>query len=304
MAAAAQNAAPGAEREPIHRAPRWWVGVAWFAVLLLLPFAAALTDMGREWFTDDDMGHGLFVPIVAAYIAWTRKDSLLALRLRPAWLGLLPVAVGFLMLLAGTFGADYFIMRIGFLVSLVGVVFTVGGWPLMRELAFPLLLLVFMIRIPQVVYGQITLPLQLLATRLAEVSLSALGIPVLRNGNVLELASQQLSVVEACSGIRSLLSLCFLSLVYGYFFDSRTWMRAALLFAAVPIAIGANALRITITGVLSEIDKELAEGVYHSLEGWGIFVVSLVALFLTHRLLDFIHGSLHARKQAQPARVS
>jgi len=159
---------------------------------------------------------------------------------------------------------------------------------LLRRLAFPLFLLVFMIRIPLFIYSQITLPLQLLASRVAEAALVTLGIPVLREGNILELASQRLSVVEACSGIRSLLSLSFLALVYTYFFDRKVWMRVALLIAAVPIAIVANAARVTMTGILSEYRPELTQGFFHDFEGWGVFMVALAALILTHRVLNLL----------------
>jgi exosortase len=128
----------------------------------------------------------------------------------------------------------------------------------------------------------------------AEFSLGLMGIPVLRDGNILELASQKLSVVEACSGIRSLLSLSFLSLVYAYFFDSRVWMRWVLFGATIPIAILANSGRVTITGVLSEINPELARGFFHSLEGWIIFLIALAMLGGLHLLINRFTGKLPA----------
>ena len=126
-----------------------------------------------------------------------------------------------------------------------------------------------------------------------------MGIPVLRDGNILELASQKLSVVEACSGIRSLLSLSFLSLVYAYFFDKRVWMRWVLLAATIPIAILANSGRVTITGVLSEINPELARGFFHSLEGWIIFLIALVMLGGLHLLINRFTG----KRPAEPTVV-
>jgi exosortase len=151
-----------------------------------------------------------------------------------------------------------------------------------RALAFPLLLLPFMIPIPGVVYTSITFPLQLFASWVAEGALNFMGYPVFRDGNILELASQKLSVAEACSGIRSLLSLSFLSLVYAYFFDNRVWMRWFLLAATIPIAILANAGRVTITGILSEINPELAQGFFHELEGFVIFIIAGVMLVILH----------------------
>jgi len=146
-----------------------------------------------------------------------------------------------------------------------------------------------MIPIPTVIYNQITFPLQLFASWVAEVLLSVIGIPVLREGNVLVLASQTLSVAEACSGIRSLMSLTFLALIYAYFFDSKVWMRWALFIAVVPIAIVANAGRVTITGILSEHNTELAQGVFHELEGFIIFAIAFAMIFVLHLLINWIY---------------
>ncbi len=168
----------------------------------------------------------------------------------------------------------------------------------MRVLAFPLLLLPFMIPIPAIVYNQITFPLQLFASQVAETILGWIGIPVLRDGNILELASQRLSVAEACSGIRSLLSLSFLSLVYAYFFDHRIWMRWVLLIATVPIAILANAGRVTMTGIMSEINPELARGFFHSLEGWIIFLIALVMLVGLHVVINRAAKWVYVKEQS------
>jgi exosortase len=110
------------------------------------------------------------------------------------------------------------------------------------------------------------------------------GIPVLRDGNILELPHERLSVVEACSGIRSLLSLSFLALVYAYFFDRKIWMRWVLLAATIPIAIAANAARVTLTGVLSGYNAGLAHGAFHLFEGWVLFVTALGLLVTVHQL--------------------
>jgi exosortase len=152
-----------------------------------------------------------------------------------------------------------------------------------------------MIRIPLFVYQQITFPLQILASRLATGILGILGVPVLRDGNVLELPSRRLEVIEACSGIRSMMSLSFLSLAYAYFFDRRTWMMPVLFFSTIPIAIVANGARVTLTGILSEYKPEWADGAYHTFEGWVIFMVALIALMIVHRLICHFTSSSDAR---------
>ena len=175
-----------------------------------------------------------------------------------------------------------------------------GGWLAIKILFLPLSLLVFMIPIPSIVYSNITFPLQIFASRVAETTLSIIGIPVIREGNVLELASQPLSVVEACSGIRSLLSLTFLSLVYGYFFDQKQWVRPVLLVGVVPIAIIANAARVTITGIISEYDKVMAQGVFHSLEGWVIFMIAFAMLGVLHQVVNWVYRTI-MRARTEPA---
>src|SRR6266404_3568269 len=273
--------APAVERRSIP-----WVPLAWFSALLIVAYFPILRHLVEQWSTDEDVSHGFFVPPVAAFIAWQRRNRILALDYHPAWWGLGVMAWAALQGYVGTLGAELFLQRTSFLIALLGLLLVLGGTRLVRVLAFPLLLLLFMIPIPSLIYNQITFPLQLFASQVAEFSLGLIGIPVLRDGNILELASQKLSVVEACSGIRSLLSLSFLSLVYAYFFDKKLWMRGVLLAATVPVAILANSGRVTITGVLSEIDPDLAQGFFHSVEGFIIFAIALIMLGGLHALIN------------------
>jgi len=274
------------QRPVVETRPIPWVALAWFGALLILAYFPVLLHLVEQWSTDEDVGHGFFVLPVAAFIVWQRREQILAVRYKPAWWGLGVMAWAAVQGYVGMLGVELFLQRTSFLIALVGLLLVVGGTRLVRELAFPLLLLPFMIPIPAVIYNQITFPLQLFASQVAEFNLGLIGIPVLRDGNILELASQKLSVVEACSGIRSLLSLSFLSLVYAYFFDKRVWMRWVLFAATIPVAIVANAGRVTITGILSEINPALARGFFHSLEGWIIFLIALVLLGGLHLLIN------------------
>ena len=289
MSSVANPVAPTAERSLQARST--WTSLAWFAALLVLCYAPVLHRLVNHWNEDEDMGHGFFVPIIAAYIAWQYRDQLAALRVRPNYFGLAIVIFAAVQLYIGTLGAELFLQRTAFVEAVIGAVLYLGGTAALRILAFPLVLLFFMVPLPSVIYNQITLPLQIFASQMAELSLSLLGIPVLRDGNVLELASQKLSVVEACSGIRSLLSLTFLSLVYGYFFDNKTWMRVFLLIATVPIAIVANAGRVTMTGIMSEVNPEWAHGTMHTASGWVIFMVALVILVITHQIVNRVYNA-------------
>lgn len=267
-----------------------WLAIFWFGTLLIACYYPVLERLFRQWMDDPDVGHGFFVPIVAGYIAWQSKEELLKKKGTTNWWGLAIVAYGSFQLLIGTLGSELFLSRTAFVISVIGTVLLLGGTRAVRMLAFPLFLLFFMIPIPGIVFNQITFPLQLMASELAESALFVIGIPVLREGNLIELPSQTLSVVEACSGIRSLLSLSFLSLVYWYFFDSRKWMMVILFLASVPTAIIANAGRVTLTGILSEYKPELAEGFFHSVEGWIVFLVSLAILVGVHRIVSAAHG--------------
>jgi exosortase len=260
-----------------------WATLAWFGGLLLACYGPVLFILASIWNQDADMGHGFFVPLIAGFIAWQRRAELLAEEASPNWWGLAIVVWGGLQLYVATLGVELFLTRTAFVISLIGIVLLLGGTRYLRILSFPLFLLFFMVPIPAVVYNRITFPLQILASEVATVSLYFLGIPVLREGNVLHLADTSLSVVEACSGIRSLLSLTFLSLVYGFFFESRIWIRVALFLATVPIAIVANAGRVTLTGLLSEYKPELAEGLFHTASGWVIFMIALAVLLAFHQ---------------------
>ncbi|MBI4893686.1 MAG: exosortase [Acidobacteria bacterium] len=285
-----------AKQRPGTEWPVPWVAIGWFAALLLICYLPVLKRLANDWYIDEDMGHGFFVPAVAAYIVWQRRNEILSKSYESNWLGLIPLILGALLLAFGTFGVELFVTRVAFVLSLTGVVFTLGGWGLIKELYFPLILLLFMIPLPSVIYYQITFPLQLLASQIAEHSIELAGIPILREGNVLRLPSGDLSVVEACSGIRSLMSLSFLSLVYGFFFDEKPWMRWVLLGCTIPIAIFANAMRVTLTGLLSEVNPELAKGLFHSLEGWVIFMVALVLLVATHQLINAVYRRSRAQQ--------
>ena len=267
-----------------------WPAVGWFGALLIAAYFPILTKLVNQWATDDDFSHGFFVPVVALYIAWQRRADLLKLPVQPAWWGLGVLAWGLIQAYMGSLAAELFLQRSAFLISLAGMLLVMGGTALVRGLLFPLVLLIFMIPIPAIVFNYITFPLQIFASQIAELSLDALGVPVFREGNILELASQRLSVAEACSGIRSLLTLTFLSLVYSYFFDRKVWMRWVLLAATIPIAILANSGRVTITGILSETNPELAEGFFHSLEGLVISGIAFFMIVAVHKGINWLGG--------------
>lgn len=246
-----------------------WPAIAWFGALLILCYWPILYRMGNQWATDENMGHGFFVPIFAGFIAWQRREELMAEPRKPNILGLFVVAFGGLLSVIATLGAELFTARLSFVIALFGTILYLGGTRWIKVLLFPLILLLFMIPIPAIIYSALTMKLQNLASELGELMITAMGIPVLREGNVLRIPSQPLDIAEACSGIRSLMTLLFMALVISYFTDKKVWMRWALLIATVPIAILANGMRVAITAYLSEINTQLASGGYHEAEGFS-----------------------------------
>jgi exosortase len=287
---------PVAEAHSVASNKISWQHIAWFGGLLILCYAPILYRMGWQWATDENMGHGFIVPVVAGFIAWQRRDALLSTPRIPSLWGLFLVIFAALLSVAATLGAELFTARLSFVIGLFGTVLYLGGTRWAKLLLFPFALLLFMIPIPAIIYSQLTLRLQLLASELGEALITLMGIPVLRAGNTLELPSQTLDIAEACSGIRSLLSLLFMAAVYAYFFDKKVWMRWALLAATIPIAIGANGIRVGLTGLLSEINTKLATGAYHEAEGYIVFIVALAALLTTHWAINLVAKKITAKK--------
>jgi exosortase len=254
------------------------------AAALVWLYGGILSSLARQWASDDNYSHGFFVAPLAAFFAWERREALRDAQLRPSGIGLCLVAASLVVLLAGLLGAELFLTRISLIGVLAGVVLFVWGRDHLRILALPLAFLILMIPLPAIIFNQIAFPLQLLASRAGEVALNVAGIPVLREGNVLQLPSRTLEVAEACSGIRSLVSLLTLAIVLGYFTERRLGARVLIALAAIPIAILANAARVAGTGFASElVSPAAAEGFFHTFSGWLMFVVAFVGLLAVQR---------------------
>jgi exosortase len=258
-------------------------------MLVLWLYWDVLRLLIRDWINDPNFSHGFFVPAFSLFLLWTNRDKLRSVPVNRSWAGV-PVVVGALgLLIVGTLGAELFLSRMSLVFLLPGLVLVFWGWQALRAMAFPLAFLVFMVPIPSIILNQITLPLQFLASKLASGALPLIGVPVLREGNVIQLPAMSLEVAEACSGIRSLMSLIVLAIIYSYLLEPRLWRRVALTLAAVPIAVIANASRIVGTGACVQYwDPDKAEGFFHSFSGWLIFVVSTVLLVAVHKILSMV----------------
>jgi exosortase len=263
-------------------------------------YSGVAPGLVRQWAQDDDYSHGFFVIPLAVLFAWERRNALSAAKRRPTVLGLALLAGSLLCFVAGQFGSELFLSRVSVIGVLAGLVLFVAGTEHFRILAFPIAFLLLMVPLPAIIFNHIAFPLQILASRLGEVVIAASGIPVLREGNVLHLPHEALEVAEACSGIRSLISLLMLAIVLGYFAERRTGARIAIALASVPIAVIANATRVAGTGLASYwISPAAAEGFFHTFSGWIMFVVALAGLLIFHRTLEFARGRWRSATPAQ-----
>jgi exosortase len=283
MHSVAQAAPPMVTRNVLKY--RWWIPVA-LAPLVLYVYGPTFTSLIRQWFNDPNFGHGSLVPLFSAFVIWKRRHHLARIPPKPSWAGLAVVFFSLVMLVVGVLGAELFLARSSFIFLLAGLVILFCGWEYFRAVLFPWGCLFLMVPIPTIVFSQITFPLQLLASKLAGFALAWLGVPALRDGNIIVLPSMALEVAEACSGIRSLMSLITLAVIYGYCTESRLLLRGLLVIAAIPIAVAANGSRIVGTGLLVHYGNEqLAEGFFHLFSGWLVFLMSLVMLWTFDRAL-------------------
>lgn len=281
-----------------------------FAVVFT--YVTVLVKLGNDWWFDENYSHGLLIPFVIGYILWLQRDELTAESPRPSSLwGALVIAFALFALWAGVAGAELYTQRLSLLLIIIGLLLYFFGTRLLRLMFVPLVLLFLALPIPAIIFNRIAFPLQLFASRCAVWSMTVLGIPVLRQGNIIELKplnsfeTRKLEVVEACSGIRSLMTLITLAFVFAYFTHPpsengdgskgrfsflRTygfWRSTILVVSAVPIAILTNAARVSGTGVLSHYyGTQVADGFFHSFSGWAVYIVAFLLLFAVGWLLD------------------
>lgn len=264
--------------------PLWAAGLlAAFVIYLYLRVGIRLVE---DWYLIPDFAHGFLIPFFCAYVVWEKRGAIRTTPLEPSWAGAGMILLALLTYITGIYGAELFLARLSGIMLLAGLVWTFAGWRMLRLLQFPLLCLLLALPFPAVIFNQITFPLQLLASRAASAILPLMNVPVLREGNVIELPMMRLEVAEACSGIRSLMSLFTVAVIYGYLLEPSTWRRTLLALASIPIAVAANALRIVGTGLCVQFwDPEKAMGFFHEFSGWLMFLFSLGLVYLLQRCM-------------------
>ncbi len=276
---------------------RYWrhsaIGLLWLAI-----YFDVIRRLVDDWRVDENYSHGFLVPLVSVYAIWLMRDRLRAEPLRPnALAGFLLLLLAMLMLFSGTIAAELYLTRLSLVLSLLSLTLYFAGWLWVRLLIFPIGLLLLALPVPAIIFNRVALPLQLIASDYATRMIRLFGVPALREGNVIELAQMKLQVVEACSGIRSLVSMTTLSVIFAYFFESR-WRRRLILFLlVVPVAIFANAVRVAGTGILAHYrGVQAAEGFLHAFAGWMVFLLEMALLAGVYALTGLVLRSIRAMR--------
>jgi len=266
------------------------------ATLIVLLYRNVASNLVAQWIQDPNYSHGFFIPLFCAWVIWKERSRLQRVDKKPTWVGLLIMIGALGVLLLGVLGAENFLSRSSLVFLIAGMIIYFCGWTALHTLLFPWACLFLMIPIPAIIFNQVALPLQFLAAKLASGMLALVGIPVLREGNIIHLPSLSLDVVEACSGIRSLVSLLTLAVVCGYLLGSRPLHRLLLVITAVPVAVVANSFRIMGSGMLGEYwSPEKAEGFFHLFSGLLVFLVSFGLLIGIHGALTLLDHRLERR---------
>jgi exosortase len=258
-------------------------------VILAVLYWPILRDLGRQWIDDANYQHGFLVPLVSVFLVWRRRAALQRIVPRGTWLGLPVMLAGIAMLLIGDIGAENFLMRSSLIVILAGLVLLHLGKEIFRTILFPLGFLFFMVPLPAIFFYALTFPLQNLAARQAAWALDLLGVPVLLDGNVIHLSQISLGVTEACSGIRSLISLLAGAVAWAYLMLPSGWLMAVFVASAVPITVFANAARVVATGLIGQwFGVEYASGFFHEFAGWIVYLFAFACLMGVHGLVGLV----------------
>ena len=262
-----------------------------FVVILGVLYWSIARDLARQWWDDENYSHGFLVPIFSGYLVWQRRARLAALVPDGSWFGFPVLLAGVGMLILGEIGAENFLARSSLIVILAGLVLFHLGTPFFRLLAFPLAFLLFMVPLPATLFYAVASPLQSLAARNAASVLDLLGVPVLLDGNVIHLSQISLGVTEACSGIRSLISLLALAVAWAALTIPGLWGKALLVASTVPITVVANAGRVVATGLIGQwFGVRYARGFFHTFSGWIIFLLAFAGLLVVHALIRMVEA--------------
>jgi len=255
--------------------------VAFLILLFFGLYYQIIFYMVKVWYTDSDYSHGFLIPFISAYILWTNREKISTIRIKPDNFGLLVLFIGLFLYILGVTGAEFFTMRFSMIPVILGMVYYLCGREMVKSVLLPVGFLVCMIPIPAIVFNIVAFPLKLLAANIATNVIQFLNIPVVRDGNIIHLTDLSLEVADACSGIRSLMSMIALGVAYTYIFQKGLLKRVILVLCIVPITIIANVARVTGTGILSHyMGPAAAQGFFHEFAGIVVFLVAF-AMFIS-----------------------
>ncbi len=279
-----------------QRVFEWRVGSSLVAGLGLLIALAwpGLVLMVAAWDSREEYGYGYLVPLISAYLVWQRRDHVLTAPWRPSWVGVSVVVLGVLLILAGRMGSVRTVIQYGFVLGVLGMVWSLIGWRAFRVVAMPLAILFLMVPLPPFLYNTLSGKLQLISSELGVAFIRLFGVGVYLEGNVIDLGEMKLQVVDACSGLRYLFPLFVVSFVVAYIFRGALWKRLVVFLSAAPITVFMNSFRIGVIGLLvAHFGQDQAEGFLHYFEGWVIFMVAVGILIAEIALLSHIGRDRH-----------
>ena len=258
-------------------ANKWYVAA--YCVVIGLVYHEIIADMVSDWARDDNYSHGFLVPLVSGYFLWSNRKSILETTVKPAGWGLVIVLLGVVQLVVGSLATEYFTMRTSMIVITGGTIIYLMGWEPYKRMQLPLLYLFLMVPIPVIIYDSMTMPLKLFVAKVSVKGLVFFGYPVLREGNIIMLPNITLEVADACSGLRSLMSLIALSVAFAFLTQRGIWKKWVLIVSALPVAVITNVLRVFVTGILAKhYGSVAAEGFFHEFAGFMVFFVAMVIM--------------------------
>jgi len=256
------------------------------AAVLFLAYLPALIDLVYDWYSDSNYSHGFLVPLVSLWLLWKKRAVLAEIPRSKNTLGLIIVVIGMILFIVGNGASEYFTVRFSLVMTLFGLVLYIFGSPMIKKTWFEILFLVFMIPIPYVIYFSATFPMQLLASKVTVKMLSLIGMTVIRQGNIIHLPGEVLEVAEACSGLRSLISLLALGAIYAYMTQRGLTGKIILFLSTIPIAVAGNVFRVFVTALVAYTsDIEVTAEPLHTIMGLSVFVIAFILLFIFGAIL-------------------